>query len=405
MNDLNPVSNSNLPPAASHRGLLYVFGICVGVVIVACAGLFLMWFRQHVTPPAQVPMTVNGISIPTKALIPNTVFSTSTSQVLASLYNQLQQATSTSRQAALRFQIANVSFSADPSAGYPQLESIAADVSYPAVQRALATQFIGDIYFNRSGQSTIALHFIFAAPPFTAMLDSTPEPKDKKLWNGMKNVYLHALSFANSPISNYRVALWYLNDAESTTTSSSQAAADLTQAQSYLGKGNIVLNRFEATLSPSNIFMQADAYWLQATVTGTLGIQTKNQTLVQNAAALFANTRTLLLKQLAPTAGISLSTRDELNVELLWSDFNNAALISQQPNTAGNTALTNELLSEIVRINNPRYGFSRWLVLLQTTTPTVQTMIDAKKEIAAFASLNPSFAAMLTQLTQSPSGQ
>lgn len=303
---------------------------------------------------------------------------------IESLSEQLKNAQSKEQEARLRRDIADNTMRSDTAGAYQMLRDIAADTSYPALERALAVQFMGDVFLNRTSWSaSFAKQYIFTNQPYASFIDSSTASEEQQIWDGIRKLYEYASSVSPTPISEYRIAHWYVTAAQGDD-------ANFAIAKEHFAKGNDLLASFTARLPARDKHMEANAYWLKATVAGDLAILSHDPELAQIASSTFMVARDYARN----------SFTDSYMVELLWCDLH-YALFLERYDFISNPNLIGSILSEIVRISSSQYGFARYLDRLGRTNPQNAHLQMQKQQITNLAVKSEDFAAFLRSLNWS----
>lgn len=303
---------------------------------------------------------------------------------IENLNEQLKNVQSKEQEARLRRSIADNTMRSDTAGAYQMLRDIAANASYPALERAIAIQSMGDIFLNRTSQSaSFAKQYIFAGQPYASFVDYSIVSEEQQTWDGIQKLYEYANSIAPTPISEYRIAQWYAAAAQDDET-------NITNAKEHLAKGNNLLVDFITRLPAQDKHMEASAYWLKAAVSGELAILTQDSEFAQIASSTF-----MMARDYARSSSI-----DSYVVELLWGDLH-YALFLEKYDPVSNSDLIETILSEIVRANSSQYGFARYLDRIGRTNPQSSYFKSQKQEIMNLAKESEDFATLLRSLNWS----
>lgn len=304
---------------------------------------------------------------------------------VSQLNTLLQGSLPTSTEAQTKRALAELSTRNDPAKGYAMLRDVAADISYPPEERALAVQTMGEIFLDRSSRSlTFASKYLFVDSPYRSM-PGMAQIDDANVRKGIFELYSYADDIAPLPIVKYRLAQWYTEEA---VDSPETASTSITKAMQLYEKANDILPVFITSIvSTEDSYMKGEAYRLQGTVAGNLYFLTKIEEYETEAVTAFK------------TAEKNLSIFNpppSFAVEALWTNLAHAEFLSARGN-ATDVPTIKVLLGKLDQEYSPAFSFSKYLEgLAKVTSPA--HLIQEKERIIAMKEFDTGFKTILQNL-------
>jgi hypothetical protein len=290
----------------------------------------------------------------------------------------LQKAETKEQEAQLRRLTAENQMVLNAEQAYRNLRGVVLEEHFPVEERALAVLMMGETYFNRTSNVDIyGRKYVFLSDPYKGWLNASTTDSSVRVWDAMKQLYEYSLTFADSPIAHYRIALWYLS------------AGDVESAEKHYGQGLRGSLAFARSLIPQDRHMAGTSLWLSGTVAGEMAHLSGDQVLRDDARKAFDEAREFLRRP-----GEDGKPIPAYMVELMWTDLRYAVFLERLGSDT-DQVLMDELLNEIVTNQGSKYSFYRYLLELGTKTPTVPFYAQEKETVIALAGKHPQFAQML----------
>lgn len=267
----------------------------------------------------------------------------------AELYKRLSAATTTAGRAQVKRWLAMVDMRlGNTAAGFATLRAVASNEEYPALERALAVQMMGEVFLNRSNRSfDFARQYLFLGTPYASMARIAGENNAAELRAGLLKLYLHAADISDLPVTHYRLAEWWAQEAGEPPLISPDALA---RAKYHFERANVLLEHFLASVAPEDNYMAGQALRLRGLVAARLARLTGERHYGDLAIASYVRARESLDAAMPEQFNASV-------IELLWADWHYAQFLASLPQTPDRTERINALLTEIVRYKDFGPGF------------------------------------------------
>ena len=266
------------------------------------------------------------------------------------------------------------------------LRQSANDESYPRLQRGLTIAYIADVFMNKTNRKpSFGAKYIFIGDPYVSFLNPAIPDEDYRTAEGIRLIYEYSLTFADLPVSYFRVAQWHVNRA---LEGGEMRAISVSQANDYLKKGDSVLARTQRTPRLSEAI--GYAFWLKGLVLGDLAAVEGKPELKIQAEESFKKSLEILSK--------SVSKPLEGEMHSLWARLYYAMFLHTHygNNRADDIKV---LLGDIVTSpHRLQFSFNRYLDYLGEINPSFFDVKREKEQVASLALYNTDFAAMLKEL-------
>lgn len=291
----------------------YIIIFIVGVLIVS-AGLY--YFYLYL--PSRFTEAFESAVISLKA--------GDSQGAIEKLNKALPLAQTKKEEATIKNYIASAYLTIDRARAVQMLKDVAADTSYPNLERAFAVQFIADAYMFGSRNVDFAKDNIFTGEPYSSFLPkniSLSESSKVKVYEGIRSIYEYALTFYQLPVAEYRLAERELRTVVQTKIGNPNArlakpeSEYVASAKEYLKKGNAALTDYISGVGGDNQI--GYAYWVRGAVLGYLAELEKDSTYLPEAEEAFKSSL-IRLRNSPSVSGQNLS---------LWASFYYAAFLEK----------------------------------------------------------------------------
>lgn len=259
------------------------------------------------------------------------------------------------------------------------LREAAADTRYSAFERALTVQMMGDVFFERTDNSpSFAEKYIFVGEPYANMIDTSTTDSSARVWDAMRKLHEYAIAIESTPISEYRIARWYIDE------------GNTGEAKKHIDAGNKILSSFNERLPDDVITTRAKAQWLKGLAMAEYGLVTGDNEVITEARAAFDGARTLLKPG-------GFAGEDRLyRGELIWLDFHYASILDRL-NMPEDQALIASLLQEIVSNIRIRFSLTWYMASIMDGSAIAGPHMSANA-FASFTKKDPIFESFIDEL-------
>ena len=177
----------------------------------------------------------------------------------------------------------------DRPASNELLRTLAADTVYSNTLRALAVQMLADFYMIHRRNIADA-EDIFVGEPYKNFPEVSAEGTPL-YYKAIRKVYEYSTSINSLPVSEYRIAEWYLSILETADLTPENRTELLSIAEKRYARGNTALPAFAEWVGTSPLFGQTLGYakWLQAAVLGRIALARSDGAMLTEAETKFKN--------------------------------------------------------------------------------------------------------------------